>query len=330
MTPALALVALVGLAGAALAARALVVAAAPDEWLVQVRGGRVVAAGVGLLAVRWPGDVVVRFPSAVQRVRFQAEVTDADLLPVHLEAYVLWAVDPADPSTALRALGLGAVAGRGHLLGKPQHHAFQQAFAALALRHAGRFRLAELLRDPAPLVAAIRADAEAQLRALGGVVLDVQPLAVRPAAATVAASLAAPREEEARRDAERARAESRRAEDQLADERERARQAAALASELALEAARERVESARRESAERALAAETALAQRRAEAEATRMRTLTAAEADKPPAVREAELARLRIQSTAEAFGRLPLKEARWFSADAPLDALRRLLGPDA
>src|SRR5688500_9779163 len=59
-----------------------VVRAAPDEWLLQVRNGRLLASGVGLVVWRWPGDQVVRFTSTVQRVRFDAVITDADLLPV--------------------------------------------------------------------------------------------------------------------------------------------------------------------------------------------------------------------------------------------------------
>ena len=40
--------------------------AQPDEWLLCVRDGRLVAAGVGISLLRRPGDVVVRFSSTMQ------------------------------------------------------------------------------------------------------------------------------------------------------------------------------------------------------------------------------------------------------------------------
>src|SRR6185369_17489337 len=45
-------------------------AAQPDEWLLCLRNGRLIKAGVGISLWRRPGDVVVRFTSTVQRVSF--------------------------------------------------------------------------------------------------------------------------------------------------------------------------------------------------------------------------------------------------------------------
>jgi hypothetical protein len=48
----------------------------PDEWLLCIRNGRLVKAGVGISLWSRPFDVVVRFTSTVQRVRFTREELD--------------------------------------------------------------------------------------------------------------------------------------------------------------------------------------------------------------------------------------------------------------
>ena len=179
-----------GIAGALFAlwllARALwslVLRAGPDEWLLQIRDGALVRAGVGVTAIRWPQDRIVRFPASVQRVRFRAEVLSRELLPVTVEAFALWSVLPDDPLLAARRLGLASERyGRDqHLLSRPQYHAFQQAFASMARKHAGTFSLAELCRDPAPLAEAVLREAVGELASLGARVEGVSIIEAQPA-----------------------------------------------------------------------------------------------------------------------------------------------------
>src|SRR5436190_441137 len=54
--------------GVAAAVRWSWLVAKPDQWLLRIRDGRLVRAGIGISVWRRPGDAIVRFTSAVQRV----------------------------------------------------------------------------------------------------------------------------------------------------------------------------------------------------------------------------------------------------------------------
>lgn len=310
-----ALAVLIGVAAAAATAR---VPGRPDAWTLLVRDGAVVRAGIGVSAWRRPWDQVVRFTSTAQRVRFEAEVVDRDLLGARLVAFALWSVDPERPYLAVQRLGLGGSKNH-HLLSRAQYGAFQQAFAALALRHAGRWSHAELARDPGPLLEAIEADARAQLSTLGVQIESFGLLGLEPDAAH-AAERTARAVEALRLDAERARLETDR---ELQQEREAVR---LDAERVRLEADRE-LQQARETLKLRALEAELQRNRQRAEAEAECAEIALATERDKGPELRAHELERLRTERMAEAWGRLPLQEARWVSLNEPLESLRSWLG---
>src|SRR5687768_5526572 len=76
--------------------------AQPDEWLLHIRNGKVLDAGIGINLWRRPDDVIARFSSAVQRVRFTAEAPSAEHLAVRVDGFVLWSV-ALDPERAFRA-----------------------------------------------------------------------------------------------------------------------------------------------------------------------------------------------------------------------------------
>lgn len=318
------------LAGLGALARASWVQGPPDAWTLIVRNGTAVRAGIGLTAFKRPTDQRLSFPAAVQRVRFQADFVDAELLGGRLEAFALWSVNPDAPLAAYRRLGLVHAAHQpsGHLLTRAQHHAFQQALSALVRRHAGRHRLADLARNPAPLLEAVHADASAQLGELGVLVEDLQLLSVDASDDDVVSALAAPAEEAIRRTADQARDASARARDQLHIAAAKARDLADLEQRITLQRETERLAKLEREAADVTLTAELARAQRRAEAEVEHTRLRTEAEQEKGAELRAHELACLQVERLAEAVGKLPLSDARVVHIGEPLGQLARWLAP--
>ena len=140
------IVALAALGTLALLGRTLIrrlVIAQPDEWLLGIRNGRLVKAGIGIRLVRLPGEVVVRFTSTVQRVSFTVGALTSERLRVTVEGFILWSVSPRGegPFRAFQKLGLvnldappRDLRSPKHLLSTPQHHAFQQLLGAAVQR----------------------------------------------------------------------------------------------------------------------------------------------------------------------------------------------------
>ncbi len=314
----------------------LLVVGRPDEWVLQIRDGACIRAGIGATVWRRPGDAVVRFTATVQRVRFVAEVLDADLLTVQLEGFALWSLRTTDPFLAYRRLGLVNLDRMPdgqpprHLLVRPQHRAFQQAFTALARRHAGRWSFADIARNPAELLQSIHTDASAQLAALGVVVEDVQMLTIRPVDDHTLHQLAAPAEEAIQRAAEQARTQTAQAIDQHRTAARREREADSIACDLALEAARAQLVAVQQDAADQALTVRLARARQQALSDAECARIRAQVEEDKSPEVRAFALQKLHTEAMAAALAQLPMKEARWVSLSSPLETLREWLAPTA
>ena len=121
--------------------------ARPDEWLLQIRDGRMIRAGVGISIWRRPGDVLVRYSSAIQRATFSAIAPSRDQVPFAVEGFALWTVQSAGdgPFRAFRNLGLANLAERHpalrsdkHLLTAAQYRAFQKLLAAEVQQLASR------------------------------------------------------------------------------------------------------------------------------------------------------------------------------------------------
>lgn len=177
------------LAGLAiLAATKLRVTARPDEWLLVVRDGQLVRAGVGIAISRRPGDVIARFTSTMQRVRFNTTVLTSGRVEMDVEGFILWSVDPRGdaPFHAYRSLGLvnlcdgpSGVHPR-HLLTTPQHRALRQLLIASLRRQASRLGAAEVMASQDALVTSFRSDLEEPERELGIVISRVDVLRVRP------------------------------------------------------------------------------------------------------------------------------------------------------
>jgi flotillin len=320
--------------------------AAPDEWLLQVRDGRLVRAGIGISIWRRPGDMMARFTSTVQRVAFTATGPSQEQLPVAIDGFLLWSVDPdaGGPFRAFRSLGLAdlqkpplGLKNKKHLLTGP-HHAFQSLIAAEVSQLASTRPFTELLHDRSALLERL-ADRLARLgTSLGISISQVEISAVRPADATLSSDLAAREEQEHRQEAAEARVAANERIEQarleaaarIAREKEDRAQAQRLAEEAG---ARQLAEARRsREDAEH----DAMLDRLRREAEARRDAALLSLEAEerKSEAIRQTELARFAAEKVAEAFGRLPIKDAHWVSCGespaatiaALVDGVRRVL----
>lgn len=358
-----------GLAAAG-AVRWAVVVARPDEWLLRVRNGRMVDAGVGIVLWRAPWDRVVRFTSTLQRVGFAVEAMAADRLRVAIEGFVFWQVgtEGDEPFRAFQRMGIvnldeaaHELKSPRHLLTSPQHKAFQLILAAVVQRLAGTKALAALLARQDEFVAELRERLGATEAELGIRIEQVELVKVRPAEEALVKDLAAEVEAAVKDEAARSRLEAaerarkrelesaaRLGQDEAAArrqalEREHALKLAGLEKEreaelrrlaIAHEKAREEqaraLELARGAAERRELELAEALAKVRREAEARRDATLAlaAAEEAKSAPVRDHELARLVAERTAEAFGKLPLKEARWVTVggESPAGSLLGLI----
>ena len=302
------------------------VAAQPDEWLLCIRNGRLVKAGVGISFWRRPGDVAVRFTSTVQRVGFEAAALSRERLPVFIHGFILWSVSPEGdgPFRAFRKLGVvnldrppADLKSSRHLLSTPQHRAFQQLLAAAVQRLAATRPLEELLLRQGGLVAELARQLAALEQELGIRVDRVELVQVRPADEDLLRQLSAKVEERVREEAGAARAESRRRE----LEREKALRLAQEAN--ALEVAQAAV---RRE--ELQLQAKLDRIRREAEANRDAIAAVASAEEQKSPGVRDHELSRLVAEKVGDALRTLPLKEAKWISVgqDSPAGSLAALI----
>jgi len=324
----------------------LIVIAQPDEWLLRIRNGRLVDAGVGIWVVRRPGDRVARFSSTVQRVAFTAEGLTNERLAVAVDGFILWSVGDA--------AGAPFVA-------FPQYHAFQRMLAATVQRQIATWSLDDLLSRQDDLVAELRTRVGNLTGPLGLSLEEVELTRVLPAEDALVRELAAPRAQKVRELAERARKETderleRRsleaaaelAEQQAATQREQLEQSAAVAArkqELTQSAALQRSHDEREVAQHQAvLAREGVEAQlerdrlaldaqldgkrRRVDLRRQAIESLGEAEGNKSQAVRDYQLARLATVKMAESFAQLPLERAEWVTIgdESPATALAGLL----
>ncbi len=306
------------------------VVAAPDEWLLRLRDGSMIDSGIGISVFRWPGDVVVRFTSTLQRVAFAASARTSDGVSLAVEGFVLWSVEPvADaPFRAFRQLGFVDLEqrrpdgrhDRRHLLTTPQHHAFQRLLVAHVQRLVSTMQLADALSAEEAMVVGLRERLSAFGHDLGIVFGDVEVSRIQPEDALLVRAIAAPVEERVREQAGQAKLAADEAIAVKQRELDTATRAAAHAASL---------EHARVESERKAVEHAAELERLRADAHARREagEIMLALEQQRPQALREHELARLTVEKLAEAVSRLPLTEARWISIGDPLDAVARLLG---
>jgi regulator of protease activity HflC (stomatin/prohibitin superfamily) len=290
-------------------------AAQPDEWLLCIRNGKLIKAGVGISLWRRPGDVVARFTSTVQRVSFSASALSRERLPTLLEGFILWSVSPdgGGPFRAYQKLGVvnldappRDLKSPKHLLSTPQHRAFQQLLAAMVQRLAALRSLDELLGDQEALVEALTRHLAPLEQELGVRIERVELLQVRPQDPDLLRELSGA-----------ARAQSRRQE----LEREQSLRLAEEANALQLQHAAQAREDV-------LLQARLDRTRREAEANRDAIAAVASAEEQKSAAVRDHELSRLVAEKVGEALKALPLKDARWVtvSPETPAGSLAALI----
>lgn len=339
--------------------------AEPDEWLLRIRDGKLLDAGVGIWVWRRPGDVLARFSSTLQRVKFTADALSADRLAVRLEGFILWSVAQGgdNPLKAFSKLGIANLDQRlaglkspKHLLTPAQHKAFQALLGAELQQVASTLKLAELLSGPVRLVPALSARLQVIAERLGIAMEQVEIVSVLPVDATLLSDLRAEEEQRVRSEGARVRLEAAtklseeeakakaeqdafQARAALAMEEERARLLEAQAQVFRRKAESEREQRLSELETKRVLAlaaeetealvqqARLARARREAEVQAEITRLGTAAEAEKPEEVRAYELSKLKTERMAGALAQLPLKEAKWVSlGGTPVESLGAML----
>jgi hypothetical protein len=319
-------------------------AAQPDEWLIHVRNGRVLCAGIGIALWRRPGDVVARFSSAVQRVRFTAEAPSSEHVSVKVDGFILWSVAP-EAERAFRAFSKLGIANldrpppglksRAHLLTSSQHRAFQALLAAEVRAQVGGLTLGELF-GAEKLLAGLERRLSALADQLGIAIERVEVLEVLPADAALRQELSARSEERVREEAAGARLEAagrlrkRQAQEALRESEEELEMGLARAEadrritlgQQEAEADRQRVAearafelfSARRQREDAELAAALDRIRRTAEAERDAAVLRAQAEEQKSQAVRDHELARFVVEKTASALSSWQIREGRWIN----------------
>lgn len=64
----------------------------PNEWLLVIRNGKLIKAGVGLKTFVGISDTVVRFPSKVEKVEFRANNVTKEMQGVIITGFAFWSV----------------------------------------------------------------------------------------------------------------------------------------------------------------------------------------------------------------------------------------------
>ncbi|MBI5532838.1 MAG: hypothetical protein HY898_09000 [Deltaproteobacteria bacterium] len=193
------------------------VAAEPDEWLLRIRNGRLLNAGIGISLFRKPGEVLARFSSTIQRVKFCADALSREHVPVKVDGFLLWSVSP-EPERAFRAFNRLGIANlerahhglrnAKHLLTSPQHHAFQALLAAEVQHHMVGLKLDDILADQDSLTLGIAARLKALSDSLGFDIVQLELSQVRPADESLLREMSAASQEAVRKEATRARMEA--------------------------------------------------------------------------------------------------------------------------
>lgn len=273
------------------------VTAQANEFLIQMRDGRVVRAGQGLSCFKWPSDSVSIVPTSIEKLGFAADQVTVEKVGVEVRGLAVYRI--AEPLLAYRMIGLDR-SSLTDILREMFVGATRRIVASLTLdeciRHRKDHIASALLEEIRPILAGeAGVDEPDETSGSGwGVVLDtIEIQDVRVLSEEVFARLQAPFRERLALDA--LVAENRVTEERARLERER-RSAEETARRELMEVEEARMTAERKREEERRTH-EDALSSRRLEAELARARTK--AEADRERA--KVELAARREAAEAEA-----------------------------
>jgi hypothetical protein len=81
--------------------------AEPDEWMIVMRNGKVIEMGIGISYTAGIHDVVVKFPSKINKVRFSAQQVTQEMQGIEVSGIIIWSIyrDRDGPLKAFKYLG---------------------------------------------------------------------------------------------------------------------------------------------------------------------------------------------------------------------------------
>jgi hypothetical protein len=173
------------------------VSAKPSEFLICMRGGKVVMSGQGATVFKWPWESVSVVPTTVQRLHFVADQVTAEKVGVQVTGVAVYRI--AEPLIAFRMLNFSYAERAQEKLSSMMSEMFigatRRLVANLSVEHCMTRRkdalASELMREIAPVVGGSgRADDRAQ-RGWGVVVDSIEVQDVRVMSAAVFANMQA-------------------------------------------------------------------------------------------------------------------------------------------
>lgn len=61
-----------------------------NEWMIVIRDGQPVKTGAGIYKFAWYGDKVVKFPTHLRSVKFEAEQVTEEMMGVRVSGALIW------------------------------------------------------------------------------------------------------------------------------------------------------------------------------------------------------------------------------------------------
>lgn len=184
--------------------------ARPSEFLIRMRGGKVVTSGQGATCFKWPWDSVAIVPTSVQRLHFVADQVSSEKVGVKVTGVAVYRI--ADPLIAYRMLNFSYPERAQEKLSEMMEEMFigavRRLVANLTVEHCMTRRkdalAGELMREIAPVVGGI-GRVDDQTRKGWGVVVDtIEIQDVRVLSSTVFGNMQAKYREELARSAREA------------------------------------------------------------------------------------------------------------------------------
>jgi hypothetical protein len=66
--------------------------ALPNEWLLVIQDGELIKCGVGISVFRGFNQVIVKFPSLLNKVQFSAQQVSKEMQGVELSGFIIWVI----------------------------------------------------------------------------------------------------------------------------------------------------------------------------------------------------------------------------------------------
>lgn len=170
------------------------VVARPNEFLIQIRSGRVVRSGQGLSCFKWPWDSVAILPTTLAKLAFVADQVTLEKVGVQVSGLAVYRI--AEPLIAYRMIDGGNVSLVGDVLREMFVGATRRIVSGLSLEacmtHRKERVAAELMNEISPVLAGRGAGNEVTDRGWGIVLDTIEIQDVRVLSADVFARLQAP------------------------------------------------------------------------------------------------------------------------------------------